>query len=133
MTNVTDHQSTVTHCAILTADSLYFEYVSCLPLPPSPSLSSPLLFLSSPPRVCLLGNRTLQNHNFDKCLKTEEIDNMTVSTKLWALFCDSADLNATCNEYFLFNNVTEIQGIPGLASGVIQGEAGGLVSYLAGS
>ncbi|XP_062335647.1 solute carrier family 12 member 7 isoform X3 [Osmerus eperlanus] len=70
--------------------------------------------------VCLLGNRTLQNHNFDKCLKTEEIDNVTVTTKLWALFCDSADLNATCNEYFLFNNVTEIQGIPGLASGVIQ-------------
>ncbi|KAG7488700.1 hypothetical protein MATL_G00036410 [Megalops atlanticus] len=69
--------------------------------------------------ICLLGNRTLQNHNFDKCLKTEEIDNVTVTTKLWRLFCDGPELNATCNEYFVHNNVTEIQGIPGVMSGVI--------------
>ncbi|KAL4635113.1 solute carrier family 12 member 7-like isoform X2 [Arapaima gigas] len=69
--------------------------------------------------ICLLGNRTLQNHNFEKCLKTEEVDNVTVTTKLWRLFCNSSDLSATCNEYFTFNNVTEIQGIPGLMSGVI--------------
>ncbi|XP_035269533.1 solute carrier family 12 member 7 isoform X3 [Anguilla anguilla] len=69
--------------------------------------------------ICLLGNRTLQNHNFDKCLKTEEVDNMTVTTELWRLFCDGPELNATCNEYFKANNVTEIQGIPGLMSGVI--------------
>ncbi|XP_036378682.1 solute carrier family 12 member 7 isoform X3 [Megalops cyprinoides] len=69
--------------------------------------------------ICLLGNRTLQNHNFDKCLKTEEINNVTVTTKLWRLFCDGPELNATCNEYFVHNNVTEIQGIPGLMSGVI--------------
>ncbi|KAM3860261.1 solute carrier family 12 member 7 isoform 2-T2 [Diretmus argenteus] len=69
--------------------------------------------------VCLLGNRTLQNHNFDKCLKTEDIGNTTVTTKLWGLFCDGPELNATCNEYFLLNNVTEVQGIPGLTSGVI--------------
>ncbi|XP_035474912.2 solute carrier family 12 member 7 isoform X1 [Scophthalmus maximus] len=69
--------------------------------------------------VCMLGNRTLQNHNFDKCLKTEDIDNMTVTTKLWKQFCDGPELNATCNEYFLNNNVTVVQGIPGLTSGVI--------------
>ncbi|KAJ8374860.1 hypothetical protein SKAU_G00054400 [Synaphobranchus kaupii] len=69
--------------------------------------------------ICLLGNRTLQNHNFDKCLKTEEVDNVTVTTKLWSLFCNGPELNATCNEYFTLNNVTEIQGIPGLTSGVI--------------
>ncbi|XP_063063304.1 solute carrier family 12 member 7 isoform X3 [Engraulis encrasicolus] len=69
--------------------------------------------------ICLLGNRSLQNHNFDKCLKTEEIDNETVPTKLWGLFCDSQYLNATCNDYFRDNEVTQIQGIPGLLSGVI--------------
>ncbi|XP_029313167.1 solute carrier family 12 member 7 isoform X2 [Cottoperca gobio] len=69
--------------------------------------------------VCMLGNRTLQNHNFDRCLKTDYIDNVTVTTKLWQLFCDGPELNATCNEYFNKNNVTEVQGIPGLTSGVI--------------
>uniref|UniRef100_A0A8C9YEB9 Solute carrier family 12 member 7 n=1 Tax=Sander lucioperca TaxID=283035 RepID=A0A8C9YEB9_SANLU len=69
--------------------------------------------------VCMLGNRTLRNHNFDSCLKTVVIDNVTVTTKLWKLFCDGPELNATCNDYFVQNNVTEVQGIPGLASGVI--------------
>uniref|UniRef100_A0A671QSN2 Solute carrier family 12 member 7-like n=1 Tax=Sinocyclocheilus anshuiensis TaxID=1608454 RepID=A0A671QSN2_9TELE len=73
--------------------------------------------------VCLLGNRTLQNHGFDKCMKTEIIDNVTVTTKLWSLFCKGPELNASCNEYFSLNNVTEIQGIPGLTSGVISGES----------
>ncbi|XP_054863079.1 solute carrier family 12 member 7 isoform X8 [Amphiprion ocellaris] len=69
--------------------------------------------------VCMLGNRTLQNHNFDKCLKTDIIDNLTVTTQLWKLFCDGTGLNATCNKYFDDNNVTMVQGIPGLTSGVI--------------
>ncbi|XP_007256977.3 solute carrier family 12 member 7 isoform X4 [Astyanax mexicanus] len=69
--------------------------------------------------VCLLGNRTLKNHGFDKCAKTDIIGNVTVTTKLWSLFCDSPELNSTCNEYFTLNNVTEIPGIPGLTSGVI--------------
>ncbi|CDQ74580.1 unnamed protein product [Oncorhynchus mykiss] len=70
--------------------------------------------------ICLLGNRSLQNHNFEKCVKTEVIKNVTYTTKLWELFCDSRHLNATCDEYFTLNNVTEIQGIPGLLSGVIK-------------
>ncbi|KAM8822683.1 solute carrier family 12 member 7 isoform 3-T3 [Spinachia spinachia] len=69
--------------------------------------------------VCMLGNRTLQNNNFDSCLKTKVIDNLTVTSKLWRLFCDGPELNATCNEYFVLNNVTEVQGIPGLTSKVI--------------
>ncbi|KAM9333742.1 LOW QUALITY PROTEIN: solute carrier family 12 member 7-like [Pholidichthys leucotaenia] len=69
--------------------------------------------------VCMLGNRTLKNQDFDKCLKMEDIGNVTVPTQLWRLFCDGAGLNATCNEYFANNNVTEVQGIPGLTSGVI--------------
>lgn len=75
----------------------------------------------SPHSVCMLGNRTLQNHNFDSCLKTEVIDNVTVTTKLWKLFCETSDFNATCDDYFANNNVTSMQGIPGLISGVISG------------
>lgn len=48
--------------------------------------------------------------------------NETVGSKLWELFCTSRFLNATCDEYFTMNNVTEIEGIPGAASGLIQGE-----------
>ena len=80
-------------------------------------------------RICLLGNRTLQNHNFDKCLKTEEIGNLTVTTPLWSLFCNGPELNATCSEYFRLNNVTEIQGIPGLTSGVISGQGGLMTTH----
>ncbi|KAM9166567.1 solute carrier family 12 member 7 isoform 5-T6 [Pangshura tecta] len=69
--------------------------------------------------ICLLGNRTLSRRNFDICAKFIEVNNETVTTKLWSLFCDSRSLNATCDEYFNLNNVTEIQGIPGIASGVL--------------
>uniref|UniRef100_A0A8C8SI46 Solute carrier family 12 member 7 n=1 Tax=Pelusios castaneus TaxID=367368 RepID=A0A8C8SI46_9SAUR len=69
--------------------------------------------------ICLLGNRTLSRHNFDICAKFIEVNNETLTTKLWRLFCDSPSLNATCDEYFSLNNVTEIQGIPGITSGVL--------------
>ncbi|XP_062925824.1 solute carrier family 12 member 7-like isoform X2 [Mobula hypostoma] len=75
----------------------------------------------SPPDfpLCLLGNRTLALKSFDKCVKIITEGNQTVTSKLWQLFCDGSSLNATCNEYFKLNNVTEIQGIPGIASKVI--------------
>ncbi|XP_017539466.1 solute carrier family 12 member 6 isoform X2 [Pygocentrus nattereri] len=41
------------------------------------------------------------------------------TTVLWMRFCNSSELNAVCDDYFAHNNVTEIKGIPGLASGVI--------------
>uniref|UniRef100_A0A4W6EM30 Solute carrier family 12 member 5b n=1 Tax=Lates calcarifer TaxID=8187 RepID=A0A4W6EM30_LATCA len=69
--------------------------------------------------VCLLGNRTLLSKAYDVCAKVVEIDNETVTTKLWRSFCDSDSLNATCDEYFMNNNVTEIQGIPGVTSGIL--------------
>lgn len=56
------------------------------------------------------------------CAKYYEVDNITKTTELWTRFCDSPLLNATCDEYFTLNNVTEIQGIPGVASGVLIGE-----------
>ncbi|KAK7884894.1 hypothetical protein WMY93_028017 [Mugilogobius chulae] len=69
--------------------------------------------------VCLLGNRTLLSKSYDVCAKLIEIDNETITTKLWLSFCDSDALNATCDEYFTNNNVTEIQGIPGVTSGIL--------------
>lgn len=77
-----------------------------------------------PPRICLLGNRTLSRHGFDLCTKMVVEGNETVGSKLWELFCTSRFLNATCDEYFTMNNVTEIEGIPGAASGLIQGKHG---------
>ncbi|XP_078395524.1 solute carrier family 12 member 7-like isoform X5 [Cetorhinus maximus] len=69
--------------------------------------------------LCMLGNRTLAWQAFDVCAKFSTEGNQTVTTQLWQLFCDSPYLNATCNEYFNLNNVTVIQGIPGIASNVI--------------
>ncbi|KAK5617901.1 hypothetical protein CRENBAI_024978 [Crenichthys baileyi] len=69
--------------------------------------------------VCVLGNRTLVWKNFDVCAKTIETANGTVTTQLWRMFCDSSFLNATCDKYFMANNVTQIQGIPGITSGVL--------------
>lgn len=91
---------------------------------------SPPSSLVSLPRICLLGNRTLSRHGFDVCAKLAWEGNETVTTRLWGLFCSSRFLNATCDEYFMRNNVTEIQGIPGAASGLIKGlrEGRGLVS-----
>lgn len=63
-------------------------------------------------RICLLGNRTLQHYKFNKCEKTE----------LWQLFCEDDFLNATCDEYFVNNNVTEITVTRSMLSGIISGE-----------
>ncbi|KAM4810554.1 solute carrier family 12 member 6 isoform 3-T3 [Rhinophrynus dorsalis] len=70
--------------------------------------------------VCLLGNRTLSRLDFSECSKTVDRDNFTVTSDLWNLFCHpKGQLNSSCDEYFIHNNVTEIQGIPGLSSGII--------------
>ncbi|XP_041842658.1 solute carrier family 12 member 6-like isoform X1 [Melanotaenia boesemani] len=98
--------------------------------------------------VCMLGNRTINGHDvgedcgktfLETISKTAELSvtNFTVDyenstgqptlapaqvekpTKLWGHFCPSQALNATCDEYFNSNNFSEIQGIPGLASGII--------------
>ncbi|XP_037614588.1 solute carrier family 12 member 6-like isoform X2 [Sebastes umbrosus] len=41
------------------------------------------------------------------------------TTYLWTQFCQGAEINASCDDYFLSNNFSEIEGIPGLASGII--------------
>ena len=73
-------------------------------------------------RVCLLGNRTLSRRSFDVCAKVHTTNNGTETTTLWGLFCNGSSPSATCDEYFAQNNLTEIQGIPGVASGVFLGE-----------
>ncbi|XP_042320323.1 LOW QUALITY PROTEIN: solute carrier family 12 member 7 [Sceloporus undulatus] len=68
--------------------------------------------------ICLLGNRTLVRDDYP-CAKYTIVDNVTQATCYGEnLLCD-ASLNAKCDEYFRLNNVTEIQGIPGVASGVL--------------
>uniref|UniRef100_A0A673I0M2 Solute carrier family 12 member 6-like n=1 Tax=Sinocyclocheilus rhinocerous TaxID=307959 RepID=A0A673I0M2_9TELE len=73
-----------------------------------------LVSVFSPPSfpVCMLGNRSLAQHELKDghCEKT---------THLWRLFCNGSELSAVCDEYFLHHNVSQIQGIPGLTSGVI--------------
>ncbi|KAL7827468.1 hypothetical protein SRHO_G00331860 [Serrasalmus rhombeus] len=69
--------------------------------------------------ICMLGNRTLMSKGLDICAKTIERGNSTVTTKLWRFFCDSEFLNATCDEYFTNNNITQVQGIPGVTSGIL--------------
>ncbi|XP_008586577.1 PREDICTED: solute carrier family 12 member 6 [Galeopterus variegatus] len=82
------------------------------------NVKSPFIVLVD--KVCMLGNRTLSSRHIDICSKTKEINNLTVPSKLWGFFCNSSQFfNATCDEYFVHNNVTSIQGIPGLASGII--------------
>lgn len=70
----------------------------------------------------MLGNRTLVRDLFDVCAKTVLVGNETTPSKLWSNFCSSENGSSFhCDEYFAQNNVTEIQGIPGLASGIIRG------------
>lgn len=72
--------------------------------------------------VCLLGNRTLSRLEFSTCAKIVQTENITSPSDLWDRFCHPPGfLNATCDEYFDHNNVTEAQGIPGLSSGIIAG------------
>lgn len=74
-------------------------------------------------RVCMLGNRTLVRDRFDVCAKTVAMGNITVPSQLWERFCVPGNMSGTqCDDYFLQNNLTEIQGIPGLGSGIIRGK-----------
>uniref|UniRef100_A0A672G0Z0 Solute carrier family 12 member 6-like n=1 Tax=Salarias fasciatus TaxID=181472 RepID=A0A672G0Z0_SALFA len=67
--------------------------------------------------VCMLGNRTINGHDFVDGNHAPEVVEKT--TDLWKHFCQSQQLNASCDDYFASNNFSEIKGIPGLASGII--------------
>ncbi|XP_037607171.1 solute carrier family 12 member 4 isoform X1 [Sebastes umbrosus] len=79
--------------------------------------------MTHPPEfpICMVGNRTLVRDRFDVCAKTVTKGNITVPSQLWERFCLPGNMSsAQCDDYFIQNNVTEIQGIPGLGSGIIK-------------
>uniref|UniRef100_A0A8B9H354 Solute carrier family 12 member 7a n=1 Tax=Astyanax mexicanus TaxID=7994 RepID=A0A8B9H354_ASTMX len=105
-------------------NKLALVFLSCVILSIMAIYAGVIRSAISPPdfQICLLGNRTLKNHDFEKCLKTEVINNSTVTTQLWEQFCNGSSIDADCDPYFALNNVTETKAIPGLLSGVISGK-----------
>ncbi|CAK6982188.1 solute carrier family 12 member 7-like [Scomber scombrus] len=103
-------------------NKLALVFLACVVLSIMATYAGVIKTVIEPPEfnVCLLGNRSLKNEKFETCAKTQIVKNNTVTTELWNLFCDSEYLNATCDEYFALNNLTEIKAIPGLLSGVIK-------------
>ncbi|KAL1007443.1 hypothetical protein UPYG_G00086820 [Umbra pygmaea] len=95
-------------CVIISIISIYAGAIKSIFQPPDFS-------------ICMLGNRTLVRDLFDVCSKTVLEGNVTVPSQLWKNFCSSGNMSSLhCDEYFSQNNVTEIQGIPGLASSIIR-------------
>ncbi|XP_073347465.1 solute carrier family 12 member 7-like [Pagrus major] len=96
-------------------NKLALVFLACVVLSIMATYAGVIKTLIEPPEfnVCLLGNRSLRNDNFETCAKF--VKNYTETTKLWHIFC-----NTTCDEYFDLNNLTEMQAIPGLLSGVIK-------------
>ncbi|XP_047446250.1 solute carrier family 12 member 7-like isoform X2 [Mugil cephalus] len=103
-------------------NKLSLVFLSCVVLSILATYAGVIKTAIEPPEsnICLLGNRSLKNEKLYTCAKTETVKNITVTTKLWSMFCDSQYPNATCDEYFAANDVTEIRAIPGLLSGVIK-------------
>ncbi|XP_077414301.1 solute carrier family 12 member 7-like isoform X2 [Vanacampus margaritifer] len=103
-------------------NKLALVFLACVMLSIMATYAGVIKSVIGPPEftVCLLGNRSLKNDKFEVCAKTEIVDNQTLTTDLWKLFCNSEHLNATCDDYFNLNNVTEIPAIPGLLSGVLK-------------
>ncbi|XP_019724919.1 solute carrier family 12 member 7-like isoform X1 [Hippocampus comes] len=103
-------------------NKLALVFLACVMLSIMATYAGVIKTAIEPPEftVCLLGNRSLKNDKFEVCAKTETLNNQTVTTDLWKLFCNSEHLNATCDDYFSLNNITEIPAIPGLLSGVLK-------------
>ncbi|XP_060706114.1 solute carrier family 12 member 7-like isoform X1 [Hemiscyllium ocellatum] len=113
--------ATVVFVGVKYVNKLALVFLACVILSILAIYAGVIKTAFSPPDfpLCMLGNRTLASKAFDLCAKVSTVGNQTVTTQLWRLFCDSPYLNATCDEYFNLNNVTIIQGIPGIASRVI--------------
>ncbi|XP_050984832.1 solute carrier family 12 member 7 isoform X3 [Labeo rohita] len=110
--------SLVVFVGVKYVNKLALVFLSCVMLSIMAIYAGVIQSAIRPPdsQVCLLGNRTLQNSKFDKCLKKDVMNNVT--TELWKRFCEG-DSVETCDKYFKANNLTEIQAVPGLLSGVI--------------
>ncbi|TRY65511.1 hypothetical protein DNTS_021733 [Danionella cerebrum] len=122
-------------------------FLACVILSILSIYTGALVSAFSPPSfpVCMLGNRSLSQHELKdgQCVKVIRelpplLENSTTNgsgsfndteapplallertTDVWRLFCNHSELNASCDEFFTHNNLTQIQGIPGLASGVL--------------
>ncbi|XP_070830482.1 solute carrier family 12 member 7-like isoform X3 [Chaetodon trifascialis] len=103
-------------------NKLALVFLACVVLSIMATYAGVIKTIIEPPEftVCLLGNRSLTNEKFETCAKTLNVKNNTVTSDLWSIFCSSKYPNATCDEYFMLNNLTEMQAIPGLLSGVIK-------------
>ncbi|KAL6118367.1 slc12a6 [Pungitius sinensis] len=81
-----------------------------------------LLQMDAAPEEEADGNLTAVNENgtmtptFDPSLAPPLLEK---TTYIWKQFCEGPEVNATCDEYFLSNNFSQIEAIPGLASGII--------------
>ncbi|KAJ8016126.1 hypothetical protein DPEC_G00003930 [Dallia pectoralis] len=120
-TIVLSFMATVVFVGVKYVNKLALVFLACVILSIMAVYAGVIKTAIEPPvfPVCILGNRTLVSKGFDVCAKVIEKDNGTITTKLWRIFCDSELLNATCDEYFANNNVSEIQGIPGVTSGIL--------------
>ncbi|XP_041659172.1 solute carrier family 12 member 7-like isoform X1 [Cheilinus undulatus] len=103
-------------------NKLALVFLSCVFLSIMATYAGVIKTLIEPPEftVCLLGNRSLRNDEFETCAKTVVVKNITYTTGPWKFFCDTEYPNATCDPFFDTNNLTEIRAIPGLRSGVIK-------------
>ncbi|XP_040027863.1 solute carrier family 12 member 7 isoform X3 [Gasterosteus aculeatus] len=114
-------------------NKLALVFLACVVLSIMATYAGVIKTAIEPPEfnVCLLGNRSLNNKMFEICAKTVSVKNVTEFTKLWGIFCKP---NATCDDYFDLNNLTEIPAVPGLLSGVIKdnlwGDYGPAGTYL---
>ncbi|KAK0155610.1 Solute carrier family 12 member 6 [Merluccius polli] len=50
---------------------------------------------------------------------TSGLVDVNTTTSLWQQFCEGPELNATCDDFFTHSKFSVIEGIPGLASGII--------------
>uniref|UniRef100_A0A3Q3BH07 Solute carrier family 12 member 7a n=1 Tax=Kryptolebias marmoratus TaxID=37003 RepID=A0A3Q3BH07_KRYMA len=90
-------------------NKLALVFLSCVILSIMATYAGVIKSIIDPPdfNVYLLGNRSL---------KMEVIKNNSSTAEVWGL-CSP---NATYDEYFTLNNVTEIRAVPGLLGGVIK-------------
>lgn len=67
--------------------------------------------------MCVLGRRLLKDIDLSEC-------NKTLGGTLHRLFCGNESITMdTCDSYYSTNNVSIVQGIKGLSSGVFFGKA----------
>ncbi|XP_075442477.1 solute carrier family 12 member 7 isoform X2 [Ascaphus truei] len=102
-------------------NKLALVFLSCVILSIMAIYAGVIKSAFSPPDfpICLLGNRTLSTRDIVSCAKYVVENNMTVESNLWDKFCENGNYSRKCDDYFMLNNVTQIQGIPGVASGVL--------------